>query len=215
MLPTVDPTRVLGVRMPVLRAYAKRLRHERPELAEGFLGALPHATYDEDMLHGILLNEERDYADAVRLLDAFLPHVDNWAVCDVLAPKAFGSHPEGLPAEAERWMASMHPYAVRFGIGVLMRNYLDEDFDARYLGLVASVRSDDYYVRMMVAWYFATALAKQWETTLPVMEAHVLPPWTHNKAIQKARESFRVSPEHKELLRDLRVRGERGGRAWT
>lgn len=220
LLPTVDSARVLGVRMPALRRYAKQLLRDAPDAATAFLEALPHEAYDEDMLHGVLLNELRDYDAVVAALDAFLPHVDNWAVCDVLAPRAFASHPAGLVAQARSWMASAHPFTRRFGVGVLMRGYLGECFEPAYLQLVADVApcagvgrpaqapapaSGDYYVRMMVAWFFAEALARQWDEAAPYLERHRLDPWTHAKALQKAIESRKLSPEQKDYVRSLRA----------
>lgn len=204
LIPTVDPERVLGVRVPVLRTYAKHLQRERPEIADAFLRSLPHETYDENMLHGILLNELPSYDACVSALDAFLPHVDNWAVCDVLAPRAFRKRPPHLLEQAKRWIASSHPYTVRFGVGVLMRQYLDDGFSVDHLRTVAAIDSEDYYVRMMIAWYFATALTKQWDATIPLIEEGALPLWTHNKAIQKARESYRVPADRKSILASLK-----------
>ena len=220
LLPTVDPARVLGVRMPALRRYAKQLLRDAPDAAMAFLETLPHETYDEDMLHGVLLNELQDYDACVAALDAFLPHVDNWAVCDVLAPRAFASHPAGLVAQARSWMASAHPFARRFGVGVLMRGYLGEYFEPVYLQFVADVvpfvdacrhslvpapASGDYYVRMMVAWFFAEALARQWDETALYLEQCRLDPWTQAKALQKAIESRKLSPEQKDYVRSLRA----------
>lgn len=206
LIPTVDPGSVLGVRVPELRRIARELAHDGPAAARELLGPPPHETYEEGLLHALLVNEMRDYDACVAALNEFLPFVDNWATCDILAPRAFEVRPVALPAQAEGWMADEeHPYAVRFGVGVLMRLYLDDAFDPIYLGRVCALRSGEYYVNMMVAWYVATALAKQWEATLSVLEGRLLAPWTHNKAIQKAVESRRVTPEHKRLLRTLRV----------
>lgn len=206
LIPTVDPGSVLGVRVPELRRIARELTHDGLADARGLLGPLPHETYEEGMIHALLINEVRDYDACVAALNEFLPFVDNWATCDILAPRAFETRPAALPAQVEGWMADgEHPYAVRFGVGVLMRLYLDDAFDPIYLGRVCALRSEEYYVNMMVAWYVATALAKQWEAALGALEGRLLFPWTHNKAIQKAIESRRVTPEHKELLRTLRV----------
>lgn len=204
LLPTVDPARILGVRMPQVRRLARGLSRERPEMAAAFLAELPHATYDEDMLHAVLLNDLPDLASCAAALDAFLPHVDNWAVCDALAPRAFKARPDGLLDCVERWMGSGRPFTVRFGIGVLMRIYLGEGFEPGQLRRVAAVRSGEYYVRMMVAWYVATALDRQWDATLPCLEGRWLDPWTHRKAIQKVVESYRIPAERKAYLRALR-----------
>ena len=206
LIPTVDPSKVLGVRVPVLRRLAQSLRRQAPGLIADFLCQLPHETYDEDMLHAILVNEERDYDACVEKLDAFLPFVDNWAVCDAISPKAFASRPEGLLSCVQGWMASEQPYTVRFGIGVLMRRYLDDGFHPGCIELVSKIRSDEYYVRMMVAWYMATALAKQWDAAIPYLEQRLLGPWERAKSIQKAIESSRVSSERKDYLRSLRTR---------
>lgn len=204
LVPTIDPSRILGVRVPEIRRIARAL--ERSGEAGAFLSELPHRTYEEDLLHAILISVEPDYAACVTQLEAFLPYVDNWAVCDTLSPRSFSSHPADLPERARGWMASSHPYTVRFGIAVLMRFYLDEQFDERYVHEVAALRSDEYYVNMMRAWYMATALAAQEKATLAVIEGGELDRWTHNKAIQKAIESRRIPDERKCMLRELKRR---------
>ncbi len=201
LLPGMAPERVIGVRTPALRRYAKKLTKSGD--AASFLEALPHAYFDEDQLHAFLISEMRDYDAVLAALEAFLPHIDNWATCDQLSPKVFGKHPE-LIGEIRRWMASDAPFTVRFGIGMLLRWYLDAQFDPVYLEWVADVPSGTYYVDMMRAWWFATALAKQYDATLPILESGRLDVWTHNKSIQKARESYRVSDDHKEALRLLK-----------
>ena len=202
LMPTVDPELVIGVRMPALRKLAKELAGT--QLAEDFLQQLPHRYYEENNLHGLLISAIPDYGAAVAALEAFLPHVDNWATCDLLSPKAFRAHPPEQPDQIRRWAAAPHPYTVRFGLGMLMSFYLDGEFRPEYLELAAGVRREEYYVRMMVAWYFATALAKQYDTALPYLEQRRLDRWTHNKTIQKAVESYRISPEQKTELRSLR-----------
>jgi len=202
LLPTADFDTIIGVRMPALRAYAKTLRRRGDVGA--FLAALPHRYYEENNLHALLINAMRDYGAALAATDAFLPFVDNWATCDLLNPAAFAACPPGLPAQARRWMASDHTYTIRFGIGVLMRYYLDGRFSPEYAEAVAALRSEEYYVNMMIAWYFATALAKQWDAALPFLRERRLDRWAHNKAIQKAIESCRVTEEHKAQLRALR-----------
>ena len=201
LIPDVPPETVIGVRTPALRQYAKTL--VRSGDAAAFLDTLPHTYFDENQLHAFLLSGEKDYAQVLSRLEAFLPHIDNWATCDQLSPKIFGKHPE-LIGEIRRWMASAHTYTVRFGIGMLMRWYLDAQFQPEYLQWAADVKSDAYYVNMMRAWYFATALAKQYDAALPFLEDDRLDTWTHNKTIQKARESYRVSEEHKTYLKTLR-----------
>ena len=202
LMPTVDPERVIGVRTPVLRKLAKELAGT-PE-AESFLRQLPHTYYEENNLHAFLVEQIRDYTTCVAAIDTFLPYVDNWSTCDGWSPKVLKKHSEDLLGKIREWMASEHPYTVRFGIGMLQRHFLDDRFLPEYLDWVAAIHREEYYVRMMVAWFFATALAKQYEATLPYIEEHCLPDWTHNKAIQKARESYRVSTEHKQYLHTLK-----------
>ena len=202
LVPNVEPARILGVRGPEVRALARSLAGT-PE-AETFLRELPHEYYEENNLHAFLLERERDYGALIEGLNRFLPFVDNWATCDSLSPALFKKHPDGLPEQALQWMQSDQTYTVRFGIGVLMRYYLDEGFRPEYAELVAAVRSEEYYVRMMVAWYFATALAAREEDVLPYLTGRRLDPWTHRKAIQKAIESNRITPERKQFLRTLR-----------
>lgn len=202
LVPNVEPARILGVRVPEVRALARSLAGT-PE-AETFLRELPHEYYEENNLHAFLLERERDYGALIEGLNRFLPFVDNWATCDLLSPALFKKHPDGLPEQALQWMQSDQTYTVRFGIGVLMRYYLDEGFRPEYAERVAAVRSEEYYVRMMVAWYFATALAAREEDVLPYLTGRRLDPWTHRKAIQKAIESNRITPERKQFLRTLR-----------
>ena len=203
LIPTLDPARIIGVRMPQLRALKKELRGA-PQV-ECFMRELPHAFMEEDILHGLFISDIRDYRECVAALETFLPCVDNWATCDLLVPRAFKKHPPELPEQIERWIASDHVYTVRFGIGMLLHFYLDDAFDERQMALVAGVRSEEYYINMMVAWYFATALAKQRDAAMPYIRERSLPVWTHNKAIQKAIESYRVSDEDKAALRALRI----------
>ena len=160
---------------------------------------------DENNLHALVLNEEKDYTAAVAALDAFLPYVDNWATCDALRPKAFKKHPSALPDECCRWMRSGETYTVRFGIEMLMTHYLDADFRPEHLEEISIIKSNEYYVNMMIAWYFATALAKQYEAAVPYIEQRRFDPWTHNKTIRKAIESYRIPEEHKAYLRTLTI----------
>ena len=203
LLPTVDIWRVIGVRTPALQALAKKLAGT--EEAEAFLRALPHRYFDENQLHAFLISEEKDFDRCLERVETFLPYVDNWATCDQLSPAVFARrHAELLPW-VRRWISGKETYTVRFGIGMLMRHFLDGDFDPAYLAWAGGVRSDEYYVNMMIAWYFATALAKQYGAALPWIEEKRLPAWTHNKAIQKAVESRRLTLEQKETLRRLRI----------
>ena len=204
LIPNIPSERIIGVRTPALRALAKEL-HGREDV-EDFLSALPHRYFEENQLHAFVLSLGRDYDRTVERLDAFLPHVDNWATCDQMSPKVFRKHRAELTAGIERWLDSEHPYTVRFGVGMLMQHYLDEDFREDYLGRVAALRSGEYYVNMMIAWYFATALAKRYDETLPYIEQRRLDPWTHNKAIQKAVESGRVPDAAKDYLRTLKCK---------
>lgn len=201
LTPNVDRDKFIGVRTPQLRILAASLSEgERAE----FMEALPHESYDENMLHSLMLEKWKDYRECVEKVGQFLPYVDNWAVCDTLRPKVFARYREELLPNVKRWIASDMVYTCRFGINMLMTHYLDRDFKEEYLALPAAVISEEYYVRMMAAWYYATALAKQWDSTIPYIERSLLPPWTHNKTIQKACESYRITPEQKAYLRTLR-----------
>lgn len=204
LMPTVPPETVIGVRVPALRRLAKRLAGT-PQ-AEAFLQELPHTYYEENNLHAFLLESIRDYDAALAATEKFLPYIDNWATCDSFCPKVFAKHKEELLPVLRRWMASDHPYTVRYGMEMLMRYYLDEDFRPEHLAWAAAVHSGEYYINMMRAWYFATALAKQPEAALPWLTERRLDVWTHNKTIQKAVESSRIPAETKAFLRTLRVR---------
>ena len=202
LMPTVDRDTVIGVRTPDLRKLAKALRGT-PE-AGAFLASLPHRYYEENNLHGFLICESKDFAETIAALDAFLPFVDNWATCDMMAPRAFRAHPDALPGHIRRWLRSGQCYTVRFGIGMLLRFYLDNAFRPEHLQWVSEACCEEYYVNMMVAWYFATALAKQYDAAFLWIAEGRLPRWVHNKTIQKAVESYRISPEQKAVLRSLR-----------
>ncbi len=205
LMPTVNPETVIGVRTPVLRRMAKDLRAS--PAAAALLADLPHTYFEENQLHAFLIESIKDFDEALRATDAFLSYVDNWATCDQLSPRAFARHFDALKPHIDRWMASDHAYTIRFGIGMLMRYGLDEHFRSDYLAAVAApalLAREDYYIRMMVAWFFATALAKQYDATLPYIESRTLPTWTHRMTIRKACESYRVTDEHKAVLRGLR-----------
>jgi len=205
LIPTVDPETVIGVRTPQMRKLAKRLYKETdPEELEAFMKELPHKYFDENQLHAFLISEEKDYDRCVAQINDFLPYIDNWATCDQLSPKVFKKHRGELLNNIKEWINSDRTYTIRFGIGMLMQHFLDDDFDPAYPETVAQVRSEEYYVNMMIAWYFATALAKQYDTAITYIEGQKLDVWTHNKAIQKARESYRVTPEQKEYLKTLK-----------
>ena len=200
LMPTVDPETILGVRTPVLRQLAREL-----EDGETFRQKLPHRYFEENQIHAFLLEREKDFDKTARAVETFLPYVDNWATCDQLQPRAFRDHEKLLPW-ISKWLASSEPYTVRFGLGMLLCHFLDGDFQPEFLEMAASVDREEYYVKMMVAWYFATALAKQYEAALPYITGRRLEPWTHNKTIQKAVESFRVPQAHKEFLKTCRVK---------
>lgn len=208
IVPNISPDLIIGVRTPQMRKIAKQFAHD--ERIEDFLNETPHTYYEERNLHGFIISEFKDYSQTVKEIDRFLPSVDNWATCDLVSPKAFkqSKNQQSLLTDIRRWIDSDEPYTRRFGMEMLMSHFLDDNFKPEYLQLVASHVTDHYYVRMMVAWFFATALAKQYEATLPYIEQGVLPPWTHVKSIQKAIESYRVSREQKEYLRSLKGRSK-------
>ncbi len=204
LLPTVQPDSVIGVRTPELRRLAKVF--VRSGAAEHFLSDLPHKYFDENQLQAFMLSELKDYEECVVKVAAFLPYVDNWATCDQMTPQVFKKHRRELLDWIRKWLAASDVYAQRFAIKMLMDHFLDEDFDLSYLEMTAQVRSEEYYVNMMIAWYFATALAKQYEAALPFLEGKRLAVWTHNKAIQKAIESRRITPAQKAYLRQLKIK---------
>ena len=202
LIPTAKPETVIGVRTPELRKLAKQLI--KREDITSFLDDLPHRTFDENQLHAFLLSERKDYETCIEEVERFLPFVDNWATCDQMSPKVFRKHRPELLDHIRRWLQSDRTYTVRFAVGMLMEHFLDEDFDCSYPEMVAELRSDEYYINMMIAWYFATALAKQYDSVLPFLQQYRLAEWTHNKTIQKAVESYRITPEQKDYLRSLR-----------
>ena len=203
IIPTVKPESVVGVRTPELRRMAQK--YAQAEDVDVFLNDLPHAFFEENQLHAFILSGMKDYDACLEKLNRFLPYVDNWATCDQMSPKVFRKHREELLNSIREWIGSKETYTIRFGIGMLMEHYLDGDFDPAYPEMAAGVRSEEYYVNMMTAWYFATALAKQYDAVLPYIEEHRLDDWTHNKAIQKAIESYRIAPERKDYLRTLKT----------
>ena len=203
LLPNIDRARIIGVRTPALRSLAKELSGTAE--ADAFLGALPHLYLEENHLHGFLIERIRDYGECVAALDVFLPYIDNWATCDCISPACFRKNRARLLADVRRWLDSGRLYTGRFAVRMLMNHFLDEDFRPEYLDWVAGIETEEYYLRMMQAWYFATALAKQYNAALPYIEQKRLEPWTHNKAIQKSVESYRVSDERKAYLRTLRA----------
>ena len=204
LMPTVNKEKLIGVRTPALRAFAKS--YGKTEEAKEYLQILPHQYYEENNLHGLLIEQIKDYDTCLKELKRFLPYIDNWATCDMLAVKVVKKHLDTFIDEIYRWMESDYTYTIRFGVNMLMRYYLEDAFRMEYPEKVAQVRSEEYYVNMMRAWYFATALAKQYEKILPFIEEQKLDIWTHNKTIQKAIESYRITPEQKEYLRGLKIK---------
>lgn len=202
LTPGIDRERFIGVRIPKLRKLAGIFK--KTTASKEFLGELPHYYFEENMLHGLLIAEIKDYDMCIAELEKFLPFIDNWAVCDVLSPKVFKKHRTELFSEIRKWSNSKDTYICRFGIGMLMRYFLDEDFTPEHLKIPANIHSEEYYVNMMLAWYFATALAKQWKDTIVLLETGALDKWVHNKIIQKARESFRITGGQKEYLKGLK-----------
>lgn len=203
LIPTVEPGTIIGVRTPALRNFAKQLA--KREDVDDFLNALPHPYFDENQLHAFLLSQSKDFGRCMEKVNCFLPFVDNWATCDQMSPKIFKKRRQELLSAIKEWLASDKTYTVRFAVGMLMEHFLDEDFEKGFLEMVAAVRSEEYYINMMIAWYFATALAKQYDAVLPLIEEQRLDNWTHNKAIQKAVESRRIAPEQKDYLKTLKV----------
>ena len=204
LIPDMPREKLIGVRTPDVRKLAKT--YAKAHESQQFLNTLPHNYYEEYVLHGILISEMKDYDQCIAYLENFLPYVDNWAVCDLMNPKPFKNNRDKLLEKIKVWIKSNHTYTCRFAMLMLMKHFLDEDFKTEYLKMPASVHSDEYYVNMMIAWYFATALAKQWDATIPYFEKPVMDKWTHNKAIQKARESYRVTKEQKEYLKTLKIK---------
>ncbi|MBR4576211.1 MAG: DNA alkylation repair protein [Clostridia bacterium] len=202
ILPTVKPESIIGVRTPELRSLAKQWAQE----TDAFLKELPHAYFEENQLHAFIISGRKDYGQCLQELNRFLPYVDNWATCDQMSPGVFRKHRKELPDRIREWLASDQTYTVRFGTGMLMQHFLDGDFDPAYPEMVSRLRSGEYYVNMMIAWYFATALAKQYDAVIPYIAEHRLDPWTHNKTIRKAIESFRITPEQKAYLRELTIK---------
>ena len=201
LMPTVEKSKVIGIRTPLLRKFAKTI-----EDYEGFMQTLPHEYYEENNLHAFLIERETDFEKCIEKLNAFLPYVDNWATCDSMKPKVLKKEPEKLLLNIKMWLGAEDIYTVRYAINLLMSFYLDENFDEQHLRLVADVKSEEYYINMMRAWYFATALYKQYEYALPYIENKMLDVWTHNKTIQKSVESLRITKKQKEYLKTLRRR---------
>ena len=202
LIPNINKETMIGVRTPDLRKYAKKL--VKNHNYEHFLTELPHQYFEENQLHAFMISELKDYDECLSYLNKFLPFINNWATCDQLSPKVFKKHRKELIHRIKPWLKSKDTYTIRFAIGMLMEHFLDDDFNKEYLKLVADIRSDEYYVNMMIAWYFATALAKQYKEAIPYIEKGKLDSWTHNKTIQKAIESNRISQDQKDYLKTLK-----------
>ena len=204
LITNIDPEAIIGVKTPQLKFIAKELY--RSGDYEGFLLDLPHEYFEENQIHAFVIAENKNFDECITEIERFLPYIDNWATCDQLSPKVFAKHKNELIEYISKWIRSDHTYTIRFAVNMLMRHYLDDYFKIAYADMVVDINSDDYYVNMVRAWYFATALAKQESAALPYIEAHRLDVWTHNKAIQKAIESYRINADLKEYLRGLKIR---------
>lgn len=204
LIPDIAPESIIGVRTPELRALAKEL-FKTPQSDE-ILKELPHKYFEENQLHGFIISEIKDFDECISEIEKFLPYIDNWATCDMLSPKCFRKNKKRIIPYIKEWIKSEHTYTVRFAVGMLMRYFLDDDFNEEYLHIVAAVKSEEYYVNMMLAWYFATALAKKYESALPFLTGHKLSPWVHNKTVQKAIESYRITSEQKLFLKTLKIK---------
>lgn len=203
LIPHIPREKIIGVRVPEMRKLAKE--YFKSEESKLFLSSLPHKYYDENLLHGMLISEIKDYDDCINELEKFLPYIDNWAVCDTISPKVFKNNKEKLIEKIKIWISSKETYVCRFGILMLMKHFLGDDFKPEYLETVANVKSDEYYIKMMIAWFFATALSKHWAETIIYLEKEKLDVWVHNKTIQKARESYRIIARQKEYLKSLKI----------
>lgn len=204
LIPNIDKDTVIGVRTPQLRKFAKEFA--KNPLAQDFLQIIPHHYYEENNIHGLLIENIRDFDRVVFELDRFLPYIDNWATCDIISPKIFKKHLPELIVKINEWIKSGDTYTIRFALKMLMSFYLDSEFKPEYLSLASVIKSDEYYVNMMIAWFFATALSKQYDETIKYIENKKLPQWVHNKAIQKAVESYRITDEQKDYLRTLKIK---------
>lgn len=202
LIPNISPEKIIGVRTPVIKKLAKEY-WKNPDI-DIFLKDLPHKYYDENNLHGFIIAECKDYEKSIEYINDFLPYVDNWATCDLLKPKAFTKNRYKLKKDIDLWLNSDEVYTKRFAMGMVMCHFLDSDFEKSYFSRIADIKSDEYYIQMMQAWFFATALAKQWDDAVKIIEERRLDPWTHKKAIQKSCESYRITKEQKQYLKDLR-----------
>lgn len=204
LMPTVREYKIIGVRVPQLRKLAKEIN--KSDLKAEFLKALPHKYYDEDNLHAFLIEQIKDFDECISALDDFLLHIDNWATCDMMTPKVLEKEPDKLYLKIQEWINSSHTYTIRFGVVSLMKFFMNDRLDKKHLNLLLSIKSDEYYVNMAISWYIATALASRWETVIPYIEKKKFDKWVHNKSIQKAIESYRITKEQKEYLKTLKIK---------
>ena len=204
LMPTIDKEKIIGIRTPKLRKFANDFN--KNAYKNSFLNSLPHYFYEENNLHAFLIEKEKDFDTAITLIDKFLPYIDNWATCDMLRPKIFANNKEKLLKYIEKWLKDKHPYTIRFGIEMLMIHFLGENFSPNFPDEISKIKSDEYYVKMMIAWYLATALSKQYNAIIPYFKNQKLEKWTHNKSIQKAIESYRITPNQKEELKNLKIK---------
>lgn len=204
LLPNIDNDSIIGVRVPDIRKLSKELSGSRDAIE--FLQDLPHKFYDENILHGVIISDIRVYEECINELEIFLPYIDNWAVCDIISSKVFKYNKDALLVKIYEWIYSEHIYISRFGIKMLMTHFLDDDFEVKFLKIPADIHTDEYYLKMMIAWFYATALAKQWNDAIIILENRVLDKWIHNKTIQKAREGLRITKSQKEYLKTLKIK---------
>lgn len=204
LMPTVNKDRIIGVRTPDLRKFSKEIN--KSDLKVDFLNSLPHKYYEEDNLHAFLIEQIKDFDECIFALDKFLPYIDNWATCDMMTPKILGEYPDKLYLKIREWIKSSHTYTVRFGVVTLMKFFMNEHLDKRHLNLLLTIKSDEYYINMAIAWYIATALASNWNMVIPYIEEQKFDKWVHNKSIQKAIESYRITLEQKAYLKRLKIK---------
>lgn len=207
IIPNVDPNTIIGVRTPILRKIAKEFNNKEESIT--FLNTIPHKYYEENIIHGSLITSGKDYDETIKRLEDFLPYIDNWAVCDTINPISFKKNKDKLIKKVIEWSKSKDIYTCRFAIGMLMGHFLDDSFKEEYLVIPSKIKSDEYYVNMMIAWFYATALAKRWDETITYLIDYKLNPWVHNKTIQKAIDSYRISDAQKNYLRTLRIKEKR------
>lgn len=204
LMPTVNKEKIIGVRTPVLRKLAKEINNS--DLKAEFLKTLPHKYYEEDNLHAFLIEQIKDFDECISALDDFLLHIDNWATCDMMTPRILEKYPDKLYLKIQEWINSSHTYTVRFGVVILMKFFMNEHLDKKHLSLLLTINSDEYYVNMAIAWYLATALASNWDMVIPYIEKQKFDKWIHNKTIQKAIDSYRITQDQKTYLKTLKIK---------